>query len=52
MQVLAALFIEMGRRKGVRSSGVMFVFWVMQVVAAVFIFRSLVLHHVARVGYV
>ena len=34
-QVMAAVLIQFGRQRGVRSAGVLFVYWILQLVSAV-----------------
>lgn len=42
-QVLAIFLIQYGRRKGVRSTGVLCSFWLLHTIAAIFILRERIL---------
>ena len=48
-QAVATSLIQVGRSRGVRSTGVLFIYWTLHVVCAALILRSLVIDHVEEV---
>ncbi len=49
-QGLAILFIQLGRRKGVRSSGIIFNYFLLHTIAGIFRLKSLISHAVREVS--
>ena len=45
LQALATSLVQVGRSRGVRSTGVLFIYWTLHVVCASLILRSLVIEH-------
>jgi len=50
LQLFAAGLIELGRRRGERVSGVLFIYWLIHVISAIIILRSKINRAVVEVG--